>query len=131
MFLLLRCNRRHRCHLNLLLLAARAHPVFTSCLGMHPASPHSPPAHSPPPPPMWQLWAQECLRVCVRVALFCILKTSWGVFFWTVIFVVLVHLTFFGPEIIIRVYSLSSRIINHFCMFSRVWRGLLFSHFFL
>lgn len=38
MFLVLLCNRRHRCHLNLLLPAAGALPLPTSCPGKRPAS---------------------------------------------------------------------------------------------
>lgn len=83
------------------------------------------------PPLCGQMWARECVctRVCVWPS-FCLLNTSQG-FSGQTCFCYVGAFSIFGPEIIIRVYSLSSRIINHFCMFSRVWRGLLFSHFFL
>lgn len=79
------------------------------------------------PPPVWP---NVCTRVCYAWPSLCLLNTSQG-FSAQTCFCYVGAFSIFGPEIVIRVYSLSLRIINHFCMFSRVWRGLLFSHFFL
>lgn len=89
MFLLLHCNRRHRCHLNLLFLAARAHPVFTSCLGMHCAR---------PPPPDTRV--ATCVCVCAAFYWFASLLTSSLEFGTEGLFVASVRLAFVSQLIV-------------------------------